>query len=162
MRIGPLLVIAAVMVGGACTNEAQSSDTTAVAKTVEVATDAGGNPIDFGRLCVHTDPGKLPISVHRALGCPDGTSVSVRGIIVGAAGGAVLLCDTGAGGDNCLTIDGGVLPVDGDGSPGAAIDYTGTVSKGVLTVTSPAVVPDVGAGPPLIPLNRPLSPLRSG
>ena len=161
MRIRPLLVIAAVAVGSACSGEPQSSTATTVAKTVPVDTDAGGNPIDLGRLCVHTDPGKLPISVHRALSCPDGTSVSVRGIIIGASGGSVQLCDSSAGGDDCLTIDAGVLPIDDNRTSVTAIDYTGTVSKGVLTVTR---VPEGGpvGSVPLSPINRPSSPLRSG
>ena len=96
MKIGPLLLIAALVFGGACAGESQASPATAVTTTVPVAIDIGGNPIDLGRLCVHTDPGQLPISVHRALNCPDGTMVSVSGIIIGSSGGSVLLCDTPA------------------------------------------------------------------
>jgi hypothetical protein len=161
MRIGPLLVIAAVMVGSACASDAQSSDTTAVATTVPLPTDAGSNPIDPARLCVSTDPGWTPISIHRALSCPDGTSVSVRGIIIGGSGGSVLLCDSAAGGDDCLTIDRGVLPIDDNRTAVDQIFYTGTVSKGVLTVNSPPALEDGGSVVPS-PLNRPSSPLRSG
>jgi hypothetical protein len=155
MKIGPILVLAAVVIGGACTGESQASPATTVATTVPVGLDIGGNPIDLGRLCVHTDPGQLPISVHRALNCPDGTMVSVTGIVVHGSDGSVLLCDRPAK-DFCLSIDDGSAA----GATGAPIDYTGTVSKGVLTV---ATTPQVGPGPLVAsPVNRPLSPLRSG
>ncbi len=161
MRIGTLLMIAAVTVVSACTSESRAGTATTVAKAVPVDTDAGGNPIDLGRLCVHTDPGKLPISVHRALSCPDGTAVSVRGIIIGASGGSVQLCDSAAGGDDCLTIDAGVLPIDDNRTSVTPIDYTGTVSQGVLTVAGGPQVGPVGSVVPS-PLNRPSSPPRSG
>lgn len=156
MKFGPILVIAAVVVGSSCTDESPATTATTVAKTVQVDTDAGGNPIDLGRLCVHTDPGQLPISVHRALSCPDGTMVSVSGIVTRGADGSTLLCDS-APDDFCLTINGGSAR----GASAGTIGYTGTVSKGVLTVTSTPEVGPVGSVV-VSPINRPSSPLRSG
>ena len=86
--------------------------------------------------------------------------VSVRGIIIDGSGGPVQLCDSAAGGDDCLTIDAGVLPIDDNHTPVTQIDYTGTVSKGVLTVTSTPEVGPVGSVV-VSPINRPSSPLRS-
>ena len=81
--------------------------------------------------CVHTDPAKMPISVHRALSCPDGTAVAVWGIVTRGADGSTMLCDD-ATGDVCLKIDSGAA-INSPGSLGGKVFFTGTVSKGVLT-----------------------------
>jgi hypothetical protein len=167
MKHGAPLLIAAVIVGGGCTHDSRSSADTVVVRTASAGTipSRSANSTDAtdgAALCVYTDPGRRPISVHRALSCPDGTQVSVRGIVIGAGGGRVLLCDQGPGSHDCLTIERGVMPNVAGGPPGTPTDYTGTVSKGVLSV---------GAAPPVLagnvpsvvvsPLSRPSTPLHS-
>jgi hypothetical protein len=159
----PLVIIAAI-VGCACSSDSRSSGTTVVVTTDSAGTSAStsANPTktsDQAPLCVYTDPAMRPISVHRALSCPDGTHVSVRGVVIGAGGGPVLLCDQGPGSHDCLTIERGVLPVIPSQSSNP-MDYTGTVSKGVLSV-GPTPLVDNGGPVVVSPLNRPSTPLHS-
>ena len=132
MKISPTLLIAVVVLGTACTGAAHSSATTSIAGGKSESTEVPTSTIDIATECVHTDPGKLPVSVHRALSCPDGTSVSVQGIATTGEDGSVMLCDP-APAEFCLTIDGGTAMPAG-GPSGATVGYTGTVSNGVLSV----------------------------
>jgi hypothetical protein len=73
----------------------------------------------------------MPISVHRALSCPDGTEVAVWGIVTQSADGSTMLCDD-ATGTACLKVDAGAT-IDSPGSLGGKVFFTGIVTKGVLT-----------------------------
>ena len=133
MKLGPTTVLIAVVVlGSACTGAERSTGTTSISNRKTASTDVPTSTIDVAAECVHTDPGKLPVSVHRALSCPDGTSVSVQGIVTTGEDGSVMLCDP-APNEFCLTVDGAtVMPT--DGPSGATVGYTGTMSNGVLSV----------------------------
>ena len=132
-----MMLTAAVLIATSCTNEARATGTTttvttaATTTTVQVISAAPNNTSADAVQCVHTDPAKMPISVHRALSCPDGTTVAVWGIVKRGADGSTMLCDD-ATGTSCMKIDGGAA-IDGPGSLGGKVFFTGTVSKGVLT-----------------------------
>lgn len=128
------MLTAVVLVTASCTSDARSPGTTTTAAagtTVQVVSAAPNNTSDEAVQCVHTDPAKMPISVHRALSCPDGTAVAVWGIVTRSADGSTMLCDDGTG-TNCLKVDGGAV-IASPGSVGGKVFFTGTVSKGVLT-----------------------------
>jgi hypothetical protein len=63
--------------------------------------------------CTHTDPGRRPITVSRALTCPDGTAVSVTGTLVTAADGTMMLCGSVPAAD-ATACEGAGLHVVGD------------------------------------------------
>ncbi len=135
MRLGPALLVAVMTVGSSCTNHPGATTET----TDTTSTTQPGQSIDFAELCVHTDPGWRPISVHRAAHCPDGTAVDVQGITIIGADGSTMLCDsvstqvpTKCAGDG-LALHGGA-PTAASGSSGGKTSYHGTVSKGVLTI----------------------------
>ena len=137
MRFASTLLIAAVLVATSCTSDPKSAQTTTTAGTNEVGSAAPINTSNSAVECVHTDPGKLPISVHRALSCPDGTTVSVRGIVTRGADGSTMLCDA-VPGDVCLKVDGAHVVL---GLDSGTVTYTGTVAKGVLNASrSPLLV----------------------
>jgi hypothetical protein len=48
---------------------------------------------ELGAACTYTDPGATPISVGRALTCPDGTRVWVDGALLIDADGTRSICD---------------------------------------------------------------------
>ncbi len=127
MRLAPTLLTAAILVATSCAGDSKSAATaatTTTAVTVDVGSEA---PKAIGAVeCVHTDPAKQPISVHRALSCPDGTSVAVKGIVTRGSDGSTLLCDAVPGND-CLKIDGGDVVT---GPSGGTVWYTGTVTQG--------------------------------
>ena len=82
--------------------------------------------------CTYTDPVMRPISVARALTCPDHTSVWVEGTVVHTADDGQYLCDAvGAA---------GIRPCAGAGveltgtSPTGSTTVRGVISNGVLTV----------------------------
>lgn len=135
-----MLLTAAVLVAAACTNEARATGTTTAAATTtaQVISAVSISTSTAAVQCVHTDPAKMPISVHRALSCPDGTTVAVWGILTRSADGSTMLCDD-ANGASCLKIDRGVA-IDSPGSLGGKVFFTGTVSQGVLTTPRSPVV----------------------
>jgi hypothetical protein len=127
------MLTAALLVAASCTSDARATATATVVTTTTVQVERAV-PINASAAavqCVHTDPAKMPISVHRALSCPDGTAVAVWGIVKRNADGSTMLCDD-ATGDACLKIDGSVA-IDSPDSIGGKVFFTGTVSKGVLT-----------------------------
>ena len=135
MRLAPTMLTAAVLVAASCTSEARATGTTtttAAATTTLPAKEAVpiNTSIDAVE-CVHTDPGKMPISVHRALSCPDGTEVAVWGIVRRSGDGSTMLCDD-ATATACLKVDAGAS-IESPGDIGGKVFFTGVVSEGVLT-----------------------------
>jgi uncharacterized protein YdeI (BOF family) len=137
MRLASTVLTAAVLVAASCSADARATGTTTTTTTAATTTTLpvkSAVPINTSTAavqCVHTDPGKMPISVHRALSCPDGTEVAVWGIVTRGADGSTMLCDD-ATGTACLKIDAGAA-IDSPGSLGGKVFFTGIVSKGVLT-----------------------------
>ena len=139
MRLAPTVLTAAVLVAASCSADARATGTTTATTTAIAAATTttlpaiSAVPINTSAdavECVHTDPGKMPISVHRALSCPDGTEVAVWGIVTHSADGSTMLCDD-ATGTACLKIGAGAA-ID-PGTVGGKVFFTGIVSKGVLT-----------------------------
>ena len=132
MRLAPTVLTVACLVVTSCTSDSKSAATAATTTIAVTVAGGSGAPraITVSAVdCVHTDPAKQPISVHRALSCPDGTSVAVKGITKHGADGSTMVCDSVPGND-CLKIDGaGVVAA----PSGGTVWYIGTVSKGVLT-----------------------------
>ncbi|MGZ4671573.1 MAG: hypothetical protein ACXVH5_04015 [Ilumatobacteraceae bacterium] len=130
MRLAPTVVTAALLVVTSCTSDSTATaTTTTTAVTVTTGSEAPKAITVSAVECVHTDPAKQPISVHRALTCPDGTSVAVKGITTRGADGSSMLCDAVPDTD-CLKIDGADVVA---APSGGTVWYIGTVSKGVLT-----------------------------
>jgi hypothetical protein len=83
-----------------------------------------------------------PISVHRAVSCPDGTTVSVQGIVVRASDGTTMLCDAVAEFEPAKCA-GDTLVLSWDDStdappqPETQRGYVGTVNDGAMSVTWP-------------------------
>lgn len=127
MNAGLLLLSAVIVVSTSCTSDAESIAPTSVAESAPSSTAAPVDTDNRAERCVSTDPGATPISVHRALSCPDGTKVWVRGILRASADGTEL-CDP-APDEFCVTLETGGLPVNG-----TAVALSGTVSGGVLSV----------------------------
>jgi hypothetical protein len=145
-----MLLTAAVLAGGSCAKETTTAPTTTPAAATGTATSRVGTDttIDLAQLCVHTDPGKRPINVHRAVNCPDGTPVSVQGIVIRGADGSTRLCDEVSAGPHTTCL-GDVLIIRGNGqSPGGFVGYTGTISNGVLTIDQGPPFPEIM--PPLV------------
>jgi hypothetical protein len=97
--------------------------------------------VDRAAQCVSTDPAWRPISVHRAVNCPDGTLVTVQGILVHDAHRATTLCDVvTATGDRCvgdeLSLKGAVDSPVLAAAVGKVI-FTGVLSGHVLQLVSP-------------------------
>jgi hypothetical protein len=136
MRLAPTVLTAAVLVAASCTSEARATGTTttttaATTTTLPVIKAVPINTSAAAVECVHTDPAKMPISVHRALSCPDGTEVAVWGIVKRSGDGSTMLCDD-ATATACLKVDAGAS-IESPGSVGGKVFFTGIVSKGVLT-----------------------------
>lgn len=134
-----MLVAALVLLGSACSYGARSSDASAAPGTTSAGATAPSTTIDLEELCVHTDPGRQPISVHRAVNCPSGTEVSVQGILVRTADGSIVLCDA-VSPSTANACQGDGLTVSGASQSPAPkpvgttkVVYTGTVSGGVLS-----------------------------
>ena len=124
MRRAALLSIL-VVVGGACTTRISAEDSPpstsgAPAVTAPVTTD------DPAVQCVSTDPGWNPISVHRAVNCPDGTPVTVSGVVIAQPDGARLLCDSSIVDENCLTLV-GVSPAPYPPTISSEVVFTGVI-----------------------------------
>ena len=111
MNAGLLLLSAVVVVSTSCTSDAPSTALTSVAKSAPTSTAAPVDTDNRAERCVSTDPAATPISVHRALSCPDGTKVWVRGIVRATADGTEL-CDP-APDEFCVTLETGGLPANG-------------------------------------------------
>ncbi len=142
MRLAPSVLTAAFLVVTSCTSDSKSAATAATTTTAVTVTTGSEAPkaITVSAVeCVHTDPAKQPISVHRALTCPDGTSVAVKGTTTHSADGSTMLCDAVPSTD-CLKLDGADVVA---APSGGTVWYTGTVSKGVLTTdrSAPPVSP---------------------
>jgi hypothetical protein len=136
---------AAVLAGGSCAKETTAAPTAAGSATKTAGSDT---TIDLAQLCVHTDPGKRPITVHRAVNCPDGTAVSVQGIVIRGADGSTQLCDEVSAGPHTTCL-GDVLIIRGNSqSAGGLAGYTGTVANGVLTIDQGPPLPEIM--PPLV------------
>jgi hypothetical protein len=116
-------LLLSVGVAASCQHDADtalpSSTSSTPAGTVpESLTPAGGSvATDFGVDCTHTDPGATPISVSRALTCPDGTRVWVRAVMLTQADGIRWICDDpAASASECA--DKGLQVIGGDGPIG--------------------------------------------
>jgi hypothetical protein len=138
-----VLLSAAVLAGGSCAKETTAAPSTTPGAGTATNTVGTDTTIDLARLCVHTDPGKRPITVHRAVNCPDGTAVSVQGIVIRGADGSTQLCDEVSAGPHTTCL-GDVLIIRGNGqSPGGFVGYTGTISNGVLTIDQGPPFPEM-------------------
>jgi hypothetical protein len=121
----------------ACTSRASAGDPPVVLPSVATSSTSSTMPItlDATVQCVWTDPGRLPISVHRAIHCPDGTAVTVSGVLVDGPGATQLLCDSALVSDWCLTVD-GITPADFPPAVSGEVVLIGTVSGGHLVARS--------------------------
>ena len=116
-------LLLSVGVGASCQHDASDTALPSSTSSTEAnsgsgsLTPAGGSVVtDLGVACTHTDPAATAISVSRALTCPDGTQVWVRGVLVTKADGTRWICDkdTATSANECadkgLQVIGGVGP----------------------------------------------------
>lgn len=159
MKQGSVLVAAVLLLAGACGNGGRATQSTS-------ADPPGARPapqpaIDRAEQCVSTDPGWRPISVHRAVNCPEGTPVTVQGVLIHAADGSAKLCDVvNPTHDQCvgdgLTVDGAAAqPV--LASSVFEVVLSGVVSGRVLTGAARSNVLDP-APPEVKVFSRPSTP----
>jgi hypothetical protein len=92
-------VLTSVCVASACQ---QSDDAVSATSTSSTPAGSASRPLtpafgtvgtELGAACTYTDPGATPISVGRALTCPDGTRVWVDGVLIIDADGTRSICD---------------------------------------------------------------------
>ncbi|HEY7625575.1 MAG TPA: hypothetical protein VH761_00855 [Ilumatobacteraceae bacterium] len=145
MTLRPIVLAALLMSLSAC--EVAARATPAATGDTAVPTVAA-SPLDPAVQCVSTDPGWRPISVHRAVSCPDGTKVTVQGILIHDANGLAVLCDVAsASRDRCI---------------GAGVTVEGFAPEPVLASSVDKVMlTGVVSGHVLRAVSRPSAPLRS-
>lgn len=152
---GALLLFAAACGNGGPVTRSMTADRPSVPIDTQPTVDRAAQ-------CVSTDPAWRPISVHRAVNCPDGTLVTVQGILVHDAHRATTLCDVvTATGDRCvgdgLSLKGAVDSPVLAAAVGKVI-FTGVVSGHVLQLVSPADGRVAAARSSRV--SRPSAPLR--
>jgi len=145
----PTVSTAATATTAAPTTTTPPETTVASGSTTE-ATLSTSTP--FTR-CNYTDPGKFPISVSRALGCPDGTRVDVSGAFVRDGNGVAWLCDQLAGSEQRPCVGQG-LQIIGDTTIGIG-SYSG-IKQGITLLADPTPVIHVPSQPPFTEV--PLTP----
>jgi hypothetical protein len=138
-------------------NEPTTVATTA-ATTATTAVTPSSSPLTtdapFGASCTYTDPGRFPISVARALTCPDGTTVDVQGTLILDQEGVAWLCAQIAESETPPCVGEGLqvigAPNPGDISPPRPY-YTGR-KQGNSLILGPVPIVDVPSETPAGPV----------
>lgn len=107
-------VLTSVCVASSCQ---QSDDAGSAPSTSSTPAGSASRPLtpalgpvgtELGAACTYTDPAATPISVGRALTCPDGTRVWVDGVLMIDADGTRLICDEEAATSHAACADNGL------------------------------------------------------
>jgi hypothetical protein len=96
-------------------------------------------PLNHSPSCTYSDPGWSPISVDRALRCPDGTGVWVRGVVVRSADESVYLCSAARLGPHPGRLDDGFRVI-GDTSEVSSL-MIGVKQGATLVLATGSLVP---------------------
>ena len=101
----------------------RSSTSSTLARTSSPVSNpaTGSVATDLGIDCTHTDPAATPISVSRALTCPDGTRVWVRGVLMTKVDGTRWICDDDAAASASECADKGLQVIGGDAQTGVPL-----------------------------------------
>ncbi|MEY2583737.1 MAG: hypothetical protein QOE09_3586 [Ilumatobacteraceae bacterium] len=99
--------------------------------------------------CTYTDPAAAPIPVVRALTCPDGTQVWVRGVVKTKDDGTRWICDKDASASATECADKGLQVIGNSGS--TDIQLTGVKSGRTLVQSGPGTPQTAGIPIPAPP-----------
>ena len=150
-------LVLTICVASSCQNDAaiaSASSTSSIPAGTgsRSLTPAGGSVTGLGVACTYTDPGATSISVGRALTCPDGTSVWVRGVVMTKADGTRWICDEDASSSANECAEKGLQVIGGDGFP------AGTQLIGIKSGATLNVQPRLDTFPSFVPIPLDLAP----
>lgn len=142
----PTTVFAIPTTAPSATTTVPPASATVTTEPTAASTDSSSTP--FTR-CDYTDPGKYPISVGRALTCPDGTAVEVTGQFIRDQDGVAWLCDQIAGSDTRPCTGQGLQVIGEPTAVGGT--YSGLKQGNTLVVDSAVVyIPSATPSGPVI------------